>query len=57
MPLVSVIIPFLDPNEEFFRQAIASVQAQTLKDWELVLVDDGYLLLRRLGHLRRTCGC
>jgi glycosyltransferase involved in cell wall biosynthesis len=41
MSLVSVIVPFLDPNEDFFRQAIASVQAQTLKDWELILVDDG----------------
>lgn len=41
VPLVSVVVPFLDPPLPFFREAIESVQAQTLTDWELVLVDDG----------------
>jgi glycosyltransferase involved in cell wall biosynthesis len=37
---VSVIIPFLDAAS-FFEEAIASVQAQTYGNWELLLVDDG----------------
>jgi glycosyltransferase involved in cell wall biosynthesis len=41
MPLVSVIVPFLDPDEDFFREAIGSVRAQSVGDWELLLVDDG----------------
>lgn len=40
-PLVSVIIIFLDAGETFFKQAIASVFAQTYCNWELLLVDDG----------------
>lgn len=39
-PLVSVIIPFFNA-ERFFSQAIESVLAQTYKEWELLLVDDG----------------
>jgi len=35
-----VITIFLD-EERFLAEAIASVRAQTLTDWELVLVDDG----------------
>jgi glycosyltransferase involved in cell wall biosynthesis len=38
--LVSAIIPFLD-GEQFLRQAIESVSAQTHANWELLLVDDG----------------
>lgn len=40
-PLVSVVINFLDPPEQFFREAIDSVVAQTYDHWELLLVDDG----------------
>jgi len=40
-PVVSVVIIFLDPGAEFLREAIASVQGQTFRDWELLLVDDG----------------
>ena len=39
-PEVSVIVIFLD-EERFLQQALASVTAQTLRTWELVLVDDG----------------
>ncbi len=40
-PTVSVVIPFLDPPEAFFREAIGSVLAQSFEDWELLLVNDG----------------
>jgi hypothetical protein len=39
-PRVSVIMPAFN-RARFTRRAIASLQAQTLVDWELVLVDDG----------------
>ena len=39
-PLVSVIIIFFN-TEKYIEEAIKSVLAQTYKDWELLLVDDG----------------
>jgi glycosyltransferase involved in cell wall biosynthesis len=39
-PQVSVVIPSYD-TAEHARGAVASVQAQTLRDFEIVLVDDG----------------
>ena len=39
-PLVSAIIIFFNA-EKFFKEAIESVFAQTYKNWELLLVDDG----------------
>lgn len=39
-PLVSGIIIFLN-GEKFIQEAIESVFAQTYKNWELLLVDDG----------------
>ena len=39
-PLVSVILPFYN-DERFLAEAIDSVLAQTLSDWELLLSDDG----------------
>jgi glycosyltransferase involved in cell wall biosynthesis len=39
-PRVSVVIIFLDA-ERFLGEAVDSVLAQTYRDWELLLVDDG----------------
>ena len=39
-PTVSAIIPFLNAGA-FLEEAIESVFAQTYRDWELLLVDDG----------------
>jgi hypothetical protein len=43
-PRVSVIMIFLNA-ERFIDEAIRSVLAQTVNDWELVLVDDGSTLV------------
>jgi glycosyltransferase involved in cell wall biosynthesis len=40
-PLVSVVTIFLDPEESFFEECIASVLAQYYENWEFLLVDDG----------------
>ena len=39
MPLVSIITPSLNA-QRFLAEAIESVCAQTMADWELLLVDD-----------------
>lgn len=39
-PRVTVITPFLNAAD-YLTEAIASVQTQTIADWELILVDDG----------------
>lgn len=40
MPLVSVVVPVYNAADTL-GEAVASVLAQTLDDWELVIVDDG----------------
>jgi glycosyltransferase involved in cell wall biosynthesis len=39
-PTVSVIVPCFQQSQ-FLADAIASVQAQTFPDWEIIVVDDG----------------
>lgn len=39
-PRVSVVMPVYRPRPEYLAQAIDSVLAQTLADWELVIVED-----------------
>ncbi|MGL4542653.1 MAG: glycosyltransferase family 2 protein [Polymorphobacter sp.] len=39
-PKVTAILIFLN-GEDFIAEAIESIRAQTLTDWELILVDDG----------------
>lgn len=40
-PLVSVICPTYRPRIPHFLAAIESVRAQTLSNWELIIIDDG----------------
>jgi glycosyltransferase involved in cell wall biosynthesis len=40
VPLVSVIMPLHNPGR-FLDAAILSIRAQSLADWELILIDDG----------------
>lgn len=39
-PRVSIVVPVFEPHPVFFRQAIASVLAQTFTDFELIIVED-----------------
>lgn len=39
-PAVSILLPVRN-EEKFLKAAIASIRAQTCRDWELVAVDDG----------------
>ena len=39
-PLVSVLMPVLNPHPVYFREAVQSVLAQTLEDFELIIVED-----------------
>ena len=39
-PRISVLMPTYD-QAHFIRRAIASLRAQTLIDWELIIIDDG----------------
>lgn len=39
-PAVSVLMPVLNPHPVYFPEAVRSILAQTLTDWELVIVED-----------------
>ena len=39
-PRASVLMPVLSPEPRLLREAIDSVRAQTMTDWELVIVED-----------------
>lgn len=39
-PLISIIVPTYNTPEDFFREMVESVLAQTYENWELVLIDD-----------------
>jgi len=55
-PLLSILTPTFNPNDEFLTGAVESVIAQTYENWELILVDDGSsdsrarALLKNLGQ-------
>ena len=40
-PLVSVVVPVYKTPEQFLRACIESIQRQTVKDIQIILVDDG----------------
>jgi len=40
MPFITVVIPAFN-HERFIAEAIESVLGQTIRDWELIVVDDG----------------
>ena len=41
LPLISILTPTFNPNDEFLTAAVESVIAQAYENWELILVDDG----------------
>jgi len=55
-PLISILTPTFNPNDEFLTAAVESVIAQSYENWELILVDDGSsdsgvrALLKNLGR-------
>jgi glycosyltransferase involved in cell wall biosynthesis len=55
-PLLSILTPTFNPNDEFLTGAIESVIAQAYENWELILIDDGSgdssarALLKNLGR-------
>src|SRR4051812_32143424 len=56
-PLVSVMMPVLNPHPVYFREAIESILAQSLQDLELVIVEDpsqasGQAVIDQLGDSR-----
>jgi glycosyltransferase involved in cell wall biosynthesis len=40
-PIVSVVLPVFNQNNQFLRESIDSILAQTFSDFELIIIDDG----------------
>lgn len=40
-PLVSILMPTFNPDDQFLGAAVESVVAQAYENWELILIDDG----------------
>src|SRR5438445_12868785 len=55
-PLISILTPTFNPDDQFLTAAVESVIAQAYENWELVLIDDGSSdprvrgLLEKLGQ-------
>jgi len=41
MRLVSIVLPYFNPQLDYLRQSVDSIVGQTYDNWELLLVDDG----------------
>lgn len=39
-PLVSVVMAVYEPQPEYLRKAVLSIMAQSVQDWELIIVED-----------------
>jgi O-antigen biosynthesis protein len=52
-PLVSILTPTFNPDDEFLTAAVESVIAQAYENWELILVDDGSTDTRVRGLLQK----
>src|SRR5437763_14919947 len=54
-PLISILTPTFNSDDQFLTAAVQSVIAQAYENWELVLIDDGSSPPRRRG-MRETQG-
>jgi glycosyltransferase involved in cell wall biosynthesis len=39
--LISIIVPMYNTNELYLKEALNSIAAQTIENWEAILIDDG----------------
>lgn len=54
-PLISVVMPVFNTPEQFLVEAIESVQAQTYRNWELCIADDGSSVPHVRQRLEEAC--
>jgi hypothetical protein len=50
---VSILMPVFDTQVEYLSECWESIKAQTFRDWELVLVDDGSRAVETIAELDR----